>query len=133
MKRSHFAVVLVLGCLAGFITGFSVNPSTVHAQSSPPPSYGGFGIGPIAPTVANCPAPAVNQAIQCPVGSVATFAMYISYNGLAYQPMIAPPAPTGVTSFNGRTGVVTLTKGDVTGTGLSGTATFSGTSTVTLQ
>ena len=83
-------------------------------------SYGSIGLGPIAPTVANCPPAQVTAAQLCPVGSGSTFQMYVSYNGGAYAPLTGQ-----VTSFNGRTGAVTLTKSDVTGTGISATTTAS--------
>lgn len=129
MKRSHFAVVLTVACLAGFLAGFSISPFTVHAQTSPAPVYGGFSIGPIAPTVAQCPAAVAVGATYCPVGTGTSFSTYVNYNNLGWNPLVAPPAPTGVTSFNGRSGTITLTKGDVISVGLSASTT----ATTTLQ
>lgn len=110
-------------------------------------SYGAFGVGPIAPTVANCPAGQPgNYAVLCPVGSSsAGYTMYVSYNGGAYQLLV--PASTAsvtgtlpivvsgnsvtcptcvvtgsvVTGFGNppRKGDVTLTKADITATGIA--------------
>lgn len=119
MKRSHFAVVIAVTCLAGFIAGFSVSPLTVHAQTAPAPVYGGFSIGPIAPTVAQCPPAAAVGASYCPVGSGSVFSTYVNYNNLGWNPLVPIAGPSGVTSVNGRSGAVVLTKGDITGTGLT--------------
>jgi hypothetical protein len=78
--------------------------SLLHAQS-----YGALGSGPIAPTVANCPAGQTGLAMLCPVGSGTTYQMYVSYNGGAYAPLVAAGA---VTSVFGRTGAVVATSGD---------------------
>ena len=117
----------------------------LHGQS-----YGALGIGPIAPTVASCPAAQATQATLCAVGSGTSFTMYVAYNGGAYAPLTGattisgtapivvngstvscPTCVTGnvVNSFQGRTGNVNLTKADVTGTGLAATTT----ATTTLQ
>lgn len=95
MTRSQFSILIFVIVLGFVVVGRSQ-------------SYGGLGIAPIAPTVAGCPAGAVSTAMLCPVGSASTYAMYVSYNGGVYQPLV-PPAPAGVTSVNGKTGTVTLT------------------------
>jgi len=57
-------------------------------------SYGGFAIGPIAPTVTQCPPGVAGQAVYCPVGSsTLTYSTYVSYNAGAYMPLV--PASSG--------------------------------------
>jgi hypothetical protein len=58
--------------------------------------------------------------------------MYVSYNGGAYQ-LLGGGGASGVTSFNGRTGAVTLSDADVTGTGLKVTTTVTSTAVSTPQ
>ncbi len=59
---------------------------------------------------------------------------YVSINGAAYVSMLpGAPAASGVTTFNGRTGAVTLTDADVTATGLKVITTVTSTATSTAQ
>jgi hypothetical protein len=48
-------------------------------------SYGALGVGPIAPTVAQCPKPITGYMRMCPVGASGSYQTYISYNGGAYN------------------------------------------------
>ena len=57
---------------------------------------------------------------------------YVSINGAAYVSMLPGPA-AAVTSFNGRTGAILLTDGDVTSTGLKVITTVTSTATSTPQ
>jgi hypothetical protein len=52
-----------------------------------------------------------------------TSGLYYAINGGTFVP-VGGAAPAGVTSFNGRTGTVTLTKADVTASGLAATTTL---------
>jgi len=137
MKKVSIILAFVLGAAVIYMFG---------------QSYGSVGFGPIAPALSNCPAGTANTAQLCAVGTAASnYTMYVSYNGAAYQ-LLAPAgtAMTGtapivvsggtvscptcvqgsvVTSFNGRTGAATLTKADVTGTGVA----VSTTATSTIQ
>lgn len=147
-----FTVVAVLA------VSMLIHSATVKAQS-----YGALGISSIAPTVAQCPAGASNVASICPVGSAtAGYALYVSYNGATYQPLVPVVSgvvlsfngrtgavvsaqgdygcgqvtnctPNGVTSFNTRSGAVTLGKADVIATGLGVTTTVTSTGTSALQ
>ena len=86
MNTKQFCIILAV-----VITGFVV---LAAAQS-----YGTFGIGPIAPTVAQCPAGAAGMATYCPVGSsTLAYATYVSYNAGAYTLLV--PAPS-TASFTG--------------------------------
>jgi hypothetical protein len=118
-------------------------------------SYAGLSLGPIAPTVSQCPTASATGATLCPVGTSTTgYGMYVSYNGAAYQlltpagsvtgsaPIVVsgtaiscPTCVTGsvVNSFNTRTGAVTLSDADVTGTGLKVVTTVTSTATSTPQ
>lgn len=48
-------------------------------------SYSSLSIGPIAPTVAQCPKAPAGYMTLCPVGSNSSFETYVSYGG-AYNP-----------------------------------------------
>jgi hypothetical protein len=100
-----------------------------HAQS-----FGAIAFSPIAPAVANCPPGPPTGTAFCTVGTApSNYQVYVSYAGAAYQPLVPPPAAAGVTSFNGRTGVVTLSNTDVLGTGLKVTTTVTSTAVSTPQ
>jgi hypothetical protein len=58
---------------------------------------------------------------------------YVSINGAAYVSMLPGAPAAGVTTFNGRTGAVTLTDADVTATGLKVITTVTSTATSTAQ
>jgi hypothetical protein len=111
--------------------------SSMRAQSVA--SFGVMGIGPIAPTVAQCPANTANAttplAALCPVGTAAPYQMYVSYNGGAYAPLVG--ASGGVTSFNGRSGAVVSAAGDYTAAQVTGSnavsSVFGRTGAVALQ
>jgi len=97
-------------------------------------TYGALSIGTIAPTVASCPPGVANAATLCVVGAGTTgYAFYVSYNATAYQLLVPATTSSGVTSFNGRTGPVTLTSADVTGAGLKVITTVTSTATSTPQ
>lgn len=120
MKWSQFAVLIAV-IVSSVIT-------IAYAQS-----YGGVGFAPIAPAVTNCPSGVTNGAMLCAVGtSAANYALYVSYNAGTYQPLV-PAVSGGVTTFNGRTGNVNLTKSDVTSVGLSVATTVTSTATSTVQ
>lgn len=111
MKTSQFAVLIVTLVLGIVLLAYGQ-------------SYGGFGYAPIAPAVSNCPPGQSTYTVFCTVGSATTgYQIYVSYNAGAYQLLVPANAPAGVTSFNGRTGAVTLLKADVTGTGVAVTST----------
>lgn len=74
-------------------------------------SYGGLGIGPIAPTSASCPSPTSGQAILCPVGSGTSYQVYVSYSGGIYAPLTGA-VTIPVTSVFGRTGAIVSVSGD---------------------
>ena len=63
-------------------------------------TYGGFGFGTIAPTVASCPSGVTNYVMLCAVGTATTsYAIYVSYNAGPYQPLVpVPKVSTTVTS-----------------------------------
>ncbi|MGA2557978.1 MAG: hypothetical protein ABSG04_17045 [Verrucomicrobiota bacterium] len=94
-------------------------------------SYGALSYGVIAPALANCPAGQANMTTFCTVGTAAPYTIYVSFNAGAYQLLV--PAASGVASFNGRTGAVTLTDADVTGTGLKVSTTVTSTAVSTPQ
>jgi Collagen triple helix repeat (20 copies) len=89
-------------------------------------SYALWSIGPIAPTVANCPAPVSGSVSYCPVGTTAAnYALYVSWNGGAWTAptpgatgATGPAGPTGPTGATGATGPA----GPVGATGLAGAA-----------
>lgn len=85
-------------------------------------SYGSLQFGPIAPTVSGCVLSQPNNTSFCTVGASGVYTVEVSINGAAYVPLA--PAASGVTSFNGRSGVVQLTKGDVTQTGIAAITTL---------
>lgn len=123
MKRISIITLTILAALIGGMVARHVS-----AQS-----YASISLGPIAPTVAQCPAGQPNTASLCPVGSGASYSMYVSYNGGAYAVLAGGSQTAGVTTFNGRAGAVTLTKADVTGTGLAVATTVTSTATSTVQ
>ncbi len=90
MRKLVLAVVLVVMALIGQHYLLSVS-----AQS-----FGVSGIGPIAPTVAQCPVGIASFAFICPVGSGTSFQIYVSYNGGAYIPL----ATQGQQGIPGATG-----------------------------
>lgn len=91
MKNISLVVIAAVLAVMAFIL-FAGHQYPVHAQ----PSYGALSFGPIAPTLSSCPAGETNKTSFCTVGTVSTsYAIYVSYNGGAYQPLI-PPAPTTV-------------------------------------
>ena len=116
MNNKQFSLLV-----AALVLGFVV---VAFAQS-----YGALAFGTIAPTLANCPAGSSGSATLCAVGSSGTYAMYVSYNAGTYQ-LLVPAGQNGVSSFNGRTGNVTLTKSDVTSTGLGVSTSVTATSTL---
>jgi hypothetical protein len=73
----------------GLVVGLAFVAMLALAQS-----YGAFGFGIIAPTVANCPPGSANNAVLCAVGPVSgSYTMYVSYNAGAYQ-LLAPAGAT---------------------------------------
>ena len=64
-----------------------------------------------------------NGMAVCPLNLSGQPAMAIAINGGAFQQVPMGTAAAGVTSFNGRTGAVTLTKADVLAVGITATAT----------
>ena len=77
----------------------------------------------------SCNVSAAGQANYC-YGSDGP---YVSINGAAYVSMLPTAQVAGVTTFNGRTGAVTLTDADVTATGLKVVTTVTSTATSTAQ
>jgi Collagen triple helix repeat (20 copies) len=96
------AILLIIATLA-----------LVRPQAQVAPAFGAFGLGPIAATVAGCPTPSAssNQAVICPVGGGASYALYISYNGAAYSVLGAqgPQGPIGPTGATGPQGPIGAT------------------------
>lgn len=127
MKRLQTALLVAV---VAVLTLAIFNQSRVHAQG-----YGAIGFEPIAPTIANCPAGLANGTMLCTVGTVNNYAIYVSFNAMAYQLLVPPSTTAGITSFNGRTGpAITLTKADVLSAGISVATTVAPpTATSTLQ
>jgi hypothetical protein len=90
----------------------------------------------IAPgsTLASCPAPSAKALIFCNVaGDTANpDGAYVSANGGAYF-RVSAPSSGGVTSFNGRTGVVLPASGDYKYSQLSGSPTSINCTTATIS
>lgn len=72
-----------------------------------------------------------NGLALCPLNLSTGPALAISVNQGAFVQIPMTTATTGVQSFNGRTGAVTLTDADITGTGLKVATTVTGTFTAT--
>lgn len=96
-------------------------------------SYGTIGYAPIAPTLASCPAGLANSTMLCTVGSAGKYSIYVSFNAGTYQLLVPISNASGVTTFNGRSGPVTLTKADVTAVGLAIATTVTSTANSTIQ
>ena len=148
MTTKQFSILIAV-VLLGLVIGLPV-VSNVYAQS-----YGAMSYLPIAPAVSNCPPGIANGTTLCTVGTTSgPYTIYVSYNAGAYQPLIgagvtitgaAPIVVSGgavscptcvtsaVTSFNGRTGAVTLSKADVVATNLSVTTSVTSTATSAVQ
>ena len=120
MKLSNFAAVTLSIALLLSSAIYAARP--VRAQS--------IGVSPIATTVSGCQVSQAGQWAVCGVGTAAPYTLYASFSGGAYQ---AIGGGSGVTSFNGRTGAVTLTDADVTGTGLKVSTTVTSTAVSTPQ
>lgn len=98
MTKKHF-----LSLVGALILGIAV---LAFAQT-----YGNVAFGPIAPALSNCVAGSASNVTFCAVGTgPSNYALYVSYNGAAYQLLV--PAGAGVTSFNARTGAVLPATGD---------------------
>jgi hypothetical protein len=105
LKNWQVNLSICLLLAVAFVYGNLFQIKTVHAQS--------FGIGPIVASVSQCPViPASSgQAFLCPVGTTTSGAWYTNWG--AGWVLLVPQSPTGgVTSFNGRTGVVVSATGD---------------------
>jgi len=74
-----------------------------------------------------------NGMAFCPLNLSSGPALALAVNGGAFIQVPMTTASNGVTSFNGRTGAVTLTDADVTGTGLKVVTTVTSTATSTPQ
>src|SRR5208337_4065048 len=113
-----------------FVVLISAAVVKIKAQSSLTVSPGS--------TLASCPSPSTKALIFCNVAGDSANAdgAYVSANGAAYF-RVSASVSAGVTSFNGRTGAITLTKADITGTGIAAasttTATTTASTTTTLQ
>lgn len=86
--------------------------------------------------VSGCSWPTAYVAVSnglaiCPLSLPTGPALAIAVNGGPFTQIPMAITTTGVTSFNGRTGAVTLTDDDVTGTGLKVATTVTGTFTAT--
>ena len=112
MRKLHIVtIVACIICTVFTLVNYHLTP--VSAQS-----FGVSGIGPIAPTVAQCPAGLPSFALICPVGSGTSYQFYVSFNGGAYIPLGAqgPPGPQGVAGPPGPAGV----QGPIGATGAQG-------------
>lgn len=106
-------------CAAGLIAGLVVSiaaltPRLVHAQN---PTLTPWQFGVNGATHTSCQVVASSTQF-----CFASDGVWQSINGGAFTQLGTPAA--GVTSFNGRTGAVTLTKPDVLSTGISATVTI---------
>lgn len=110
-----------------FCMGAAVTPRPVSAQAgnsiTVPPQF--------VNSLSQCAWPTggtvTNGVAYCFVytGTASSSGMYWAVNGgTTWNPFVPPPSAAGVSSFNGRTGAVTLTKADVTGTSLTATTTL---------
>ncbi len=112
MTTKQFSIFLAV-VIAGFV-------ALAAAQS-----FGSFAIGPIAPTVAQCPAGLAGQAVYCPVGSsTLAYSTYVSYNAGTYSLLVPPPASgptlTGADPINVSTsGVISLNYDSALHTGIA--------------
>lgn len=125
MKSLAIALLMAIT----FCAGAAMSPRPVSAQAGQ-----GITVTPqFVNSLSQCTWPSgatvTNGIAYCFVytGTVSTSGLYWAVNqGTTWNPFVPPPsvAPAGVTSFNGRTGAVTLTKADVTGTALAATTTL---------
>ena len=106
MTRKQFAILL-----ATIIVGF-----VLHAVAQ---TFGALSYLPIAPTVAQCPKGQATGTTFCTVGTTGNYAIYVSFDSAAYQPLVPASSAAGVSSFNGRKGDISLTKADVLNTGIA--------------
>jgi len=75
-------------------------------------------------TPASCAWPTGAQVSNGMALCATTSGLYYSVNGSTTFNPVAPANAGGVSSFNGRVGAVTLSKSDVTGTGLTASTTL---------
>ena len=117
------AVVVILSVL-----GFTVFAASAQSSASSPVILG------VQTSMTGCTWPTAYATVSngmafCPLNLTTGPALAIAVNGGAFVQIPMTTAAAGVTSFNGRTGAVTLTDADVTGTGVKATTT----ATTTLQ
>lgn len=72
---------------------------------------------PVATNISQCPTVAAHAAAVCPVEATPGVISYFLWNGSAW----ATATPSGVASFNGRTGAVVAASGDYAYSQISGT------------
>lgn len=114
MKSLAIALLMVIA----FCAGAAMSPRPVSAQAA----NGNIvllNVGP--PSSCVWPANVTAGMVLC----ATTSGLYYSLGPTALFNPVAPTSTGGVTSFNGRTGAVTLTKADVTATGLAATTSAS--------
>lgn len=112
------------------------SPSVAHAQST----TGAFEAGQVVSSISACQwttgATVTNGVSFCflNTGTVSTSGMYFALNGsTTWNPLVPAAQTAGVTSFNGRTGAVTLTDPDIQATGLKIATTVTSTAVSTPQ
>lgn len=124
---------VLVATLAVLLTGFGMISLVIHeahAQSLAITVQSGTAL---ATTVTGCPTqstatPGFTICMVVPTSGTPFLAAAVSnYNSGA--PFSLAAAASGVSSFNGRTGNVMLTKGDVTGTGIAATSTTTASTT----
>lgn len=134
MKQPGFAFILFAAVFAAALIGL-----TLRVNAAPPQSSAIIGVNqPLAtqssPSGCTWPLGApTNTGLTaiCPVLQNGVSVLFTSYQGGPFTAPGTGGAATGVTSFNGRTGAVTLTDADVLGSGVKVATTVTTTSTST--
>lgn len=126
MTNKHFTILILVIFFVSMVAGGGAQSGTSSVFI------------PAQTTISACtwPSPTVatitNGGAICMLSLSTGPALAIAVNNGAFV-QIPMSAATGVTSFNGRTGNVTLTKADVTGTGLAVSTTVTSTAVSTPQ
>ena len=129
MKEAMKTFATMLGlCFVILAIGAINNGISAQSSASSPVILG------VQTAISGCTWPTAyatvtNGMALCPLNLTTGPALAIAINGGAFVQIPMSTAAAGVTSFNGRTGAVTLLDADVTGTGVKATTT----ATTTLQ
>ena len=128
MKTPHlYFVATLLLCAAIYAFGRAPQSTSAIVQFNQPMA--------VQSSLAACTWPAgvatTGMMAVCPVNLPSGTFLATSYQGGPFT--VPTAAAAGVTSFNGRTGAVTLTDADVTGTGLKVSTTVTSTAVSTPQ